>query len=138
MQVLRERFVVAFHAVGESTSLQAVLLSLVLGASVLLPAQGLGFETCWWHHLYGFNCPSCGLTRSFIAVAHGRFRAAFDFNWMGPPLFTFVCVAWVDRLYRLALRRPLLRYLDTGNPLGVIFWLLLGSWALRVLLAAVD
>lgn len=87
MPKLQQRSVTAFLAMGESTALQAVILSPILAASAMLPPQGFGIDTHWSHHFFGFNCPTCGLTRSFITLAHGRAAAEFGYNWMGPPLF---------------------------------------------------
>ena len=134
MPGLRERVVGIIPIVGESIPLQATLLSLMVTAPVLIPIQDLGIETCWWHYFFGFHCPSCGLTRSFIALAHGRIAASFGYHWIGPPLFVCVVLAWADRIYRMTLHRPLFTYLDTGRPLRIICWVLLGSWAIRLLL----
>src|SRR5215510_9221950 len=84
MLALRERFVHAFTSVGDSLLVQAGSLSSILVLSLLLPARGFGIETCLWHWLMGVNCPACGLTRSFIAVAHGRLRRAFRLSPGGP------------------------------------------------------
>jgi hypothetical protein len=132
--ILRQRTAASSLAVRESVALQATLLSLILAASALLPKQGFGIDTCWWHCLFGFNCPSCGLTRSFIASAHGRIADAFGYNWMGPPLFLCTALAWADRMFRLSVHRPLFPSLDTGNPLRIVCWALFMSWVARLLL----
>jgi hypothetical protein len=132
--ILRQRIVTTFRAVGESVALQATLLSLILVGSALLPPQGFGIDTCWWHYLFGLNCPSCGLTRSFRALVHGRVADAFRYNWMGPPLFVWTVLAWADRMFRLSLRRPLLPYFETREPLKIVCWALFVSWVARLLL----
>jgi len=39
----------------------------------------------------GINCPGCGLTRSFISLAHGDVRSSWLYNPAG--VFWFVAVA---------------------------------------------
>ena len=42
---------------------------------------------CWVHAAFGIDCPMCGMTRSFVALAHGHVREAFAFHAAGPLLF---------------------------------------------------
>lgn len=55
-------------------------------------------DVCWSRRLLGVSCPGCGLTRSFVAMAHGRFGQALDFNLMGPFLYL---LCWSQIPYRL-------------------------------------
>jgi len=47
---------------------------------------------CLLHNLFGVDCPFCGMTRSFIALAHGDLGAAFRFHPAGPILFVAMIV----------------------------------------------
>lgn len=38
----------------------------------------------------GLDCPGCGLTRSFIALGHGRLKESIDFNPAGPLWFLLI------------------------------------------------
>lgn len=134
MPILRERVVLTFRGFGESSALQAGILTAILGGSFILPTHGLGIETCWWHALLGFKCPACGLTRSFIAVAHGDLADGFHHHWVGPPLFVFFLVMWADRLLRTLKQRPLLACLETGKPFSAIFFAIAFSWIIRLAL----
>jgi hypothetical protein len=44
-------------------------------------------ELCLWKQWWGVDCPGCGLTRSFISMAHFRLADAFRFHPVGPFLF---------------------------------------------------
>ena len=44
------------------------------GASLPLP------DICTSKRVLGFDCPGCGLTRAFIAISHGQFQRAWQFN----------------------------------------------------------
>ena len=45
------------------------------------------FIFCPVRHWTGVICPSCGMTRSFMAIAHGDWRSAIDYHLFGPLLF---------------------------------------------------
>lgn len=59
---------------------------------VSLPGLGVLPETCTLHTRFGIDCPGCGLTRSFIHLAHGEVAAAWGLNPVG--LFWFAFVVW--------------------------------------------
>ena len=40
-------------------------------------------ELCLSKSLWGLKCPGCGLTRSFIHLAHGRFHESMSLNRIG-------------------------------------------------------
>lgn len=41
---------------------------------------------------FGIDCPGCGLTRSFIHFAHGRFFEGMSLNPAGIAIFVFVAI----------------------------------------------
>lgn len=60
---------------------------------------------CPVRHLTGIPCPTCGMTRSFMAIAQGHWSQALAHHWFGPILFFSFLVAaihiaielWCDR-----------------------------------------
>jgi hypothetical protein len=94
--------------------LAAATLEVRLGEQVVIP--GLNFalpETCLSRQLLGLDCPGCGLTRSFICLAHGQFRRAWQFNPTGVILFGFVAAQIPYRLlqiWRVSSGREAIRY----------------------------
>jgi hypothetical protein len=56
------------------------------GSQIVLPG------TCVSRYVFGFPCPACGLTRSFVALAHGEPARAFAFNPAGVLLFALVAL----------------------------------------------
>jgi len=68
--------------------------AVVFVAAVLSPSpEALSFFgqdipiLCSFRRITGYGCPGCGLTRSFVFMAHFRPLEAFQMNYMGPVLF---------------------------------------------------
>jgi hypothetical protein len=91
----------------------AAFVAAVLGASLVLRSAGdqvvwpgggaLGI-VCPFRRLFDLDCPFCGLTRSFVALAHGEVAAALRCHPAGPALFVALAVALVALAW-VALRR---------------------------------
>ena len=47
----------------------------VLLAAFLVPLDRIPYTICTFLRLTGYPCPSCGLTRGFVAMAHGQWLA---------------------------------------------------------------
>jgi hypothetical protein len=93
--------------------LAAVSAAQLVAAAWLVPTTTGGVATsdgtplgalCWLHAAFGIDCPMCGMTRSFVALAHGDVGAAFRFHPAGPLLFVAM-VALVVAVAVVAVRR---------------------------------
>jgi hypothetical protein len=63
---------------------------------------------CWFRSIFEIDCPFCGMTRSFVALAHGDVASAFGFHPAGPLLFAALAVGLIAIAAALvARRRPL-------------------------------
>jgi hypothetical protein len=70
-------------------------------------------ETCPARMIFHVDCPGCGLTRSFIHLARGDWRASWNIHHVGMLLALAVVLQIPYRL--AALRSP------TAAPLGTVF-----------------
>lgn len=61
----------------EVALLVAAPAALVLARASTLAGIGRAAGTCWIHATLGLPCPTCGVTRAAIALAHGDWHAAF-------------------------------------------------------------
>jgi hypothetical protein len=55
--------------------------------------------------VWGVTCPGCGLSRSFVCMAHADFRVAYDFNRVGPLMFVVAVFQYPYRFIGLRRRR---------------------------------
>lgn len=69
----------------------------LLGLGVAAAALAFGARTyaglpelCTFHAMTGLPCPTCGITRSFAATAHGHLVEAFRYHLFGPPAFAAI------------------------------------------------
>ncbi len=91
-------------------ALATIALSLALrydGERVRAPGGIRLPGMCASKSLFGFDCPGCGLTRSFVALAHGDLRGAIALHAVGPAFFAFAVVQVPYRLWRRARERGL-------------------------------
>lgn len=81
--------------------LAAALLQYEPPAIVRLPwLQTALPETCGMQRNFGIDCPGCGLTRSFILAAHGRWQEALIMHPAGTLAFAFLLLLIPLRIYQ--------------------------------------
>jgi hypothetical protein len=121
--------------------LQAILPILLLGTILtagwwLTPGQVEGWPLCLFKYLTHLDCPGCGLTRSFLAMARLDVTQAVKFNAAGPLLYLFFVFTLVERAGAL-FDSQLKRRVRWPRFMAVIFssmvvFLLIGHWIFRV------
>lgn len=47
---------------------------------------------CFFHALTGWQCPTCGIGRSLVSAAGGRFETSWAYHPLGIPLLAAVAV----------------------------------------------
>jgi hypothetical protein len=93
---------------GPRTPLVAgVGLSCLVAAAVANPdTVGSGPVICPFRLATGLPCPGCGLTRSWVYLAHGRWGEAMSANPFGLVLMVAVAALVAAVLRSAVLRRP--------------------------------
>ena len=75
-----------------------------VGDQVALPGGASLGGLCWFRGVFHIDCPFCGMTRSFVALAHGDLASTLRFHPAGPLLFAamaaFVVAAAVTVIRR--------------------------------------
>ena len=91
---------------------------------------------CLTRTLFHMDCPGCGLTRSFVATAHGDFAQAFASHRLGPLLFALVFLQLPIRAYALVRRIPpdrLFRWRHRHLLLWAVVVALFANWVLNLI-----
>jgi hypothetical protein len=72
-------------------------------------SRGAEFHTppCPIRQCWGVICPSCGLTRSFVALASGRIDRSLEYHLFGPIIFVGLAIALGHYLYELKCGHPI-------------------------------
>jgi hypothetical protein len=69
----------------------AALLQVGQDRQVVFPWVGCAIpETCAMYTRFGVDCPGCGLTRSFVHLAHGNVAGAWSLSPVSLLIFSFV------------------------------------------------
>jgi hypothetical protein len=90
-------------------------------------------ELCGCRVLFGIPCPGCGLTRSFIHLAHGRWMEAWHTHRLGWLLAGTVLIQFPYRM--AALRWPERGRLDPRIPRwfgAALIVLLIVNWIWQI------
>lgn len=67
-----------------------------------LNGNRFSFVFCPVRYWTGVICPSCGMTRSFMAIARGDLTSAIDYHLFGPLLFAGFGLAIVQAVWELS------------------------------------
>jgi hypothetical protein len=124
-------------ALCAGTLLAALPLAVRGRSQVVLPLIGIPLpELCMLRRTLGIECPGCGMTRCFIALAHGDFAAAWSYNPAG--IWLFALMAFQIPFQSLQLVRIGRRQREIALPkaaavaLAVFAIMLLAQWTLRL------
>jgi len=128
---------VVWLGLSSGVLLAAALLSVRGQTQVVLPLLGVPLpELCMLRRTLGLDCPGCGMTRSFIALAHGDVWSAWSYNPAGLLLFAILAFQLPFRacqLWRIRRGRPEMAMTGAAQmAFGVFATALLGQWALRL------
>lgn len=69
-----------------------IIFGIIAIVSIFIDRKFHGKSICLFYNTYGVACPSCGMTRSYIALLHGDIHKAFYFHplfWAVPLLLLF-------------------------------------------------
>jgi hypothetical protein len=108
------------------------LTTVVLVFSYAVNPEGFNIVKCSFYNLTGYPCLTCGLTRSFHAMAHAEIGSAFHYHLIGPFLFMAILLFAVKNLLEIFLGRRIRLKLPPGffrksllllGMLWIVYWI---------------
>lgn len=92
----------------------------ILASWIYTQGDRVNFIDCPIRHWLGIICPSCGMTRSFLAIARGNFQAALDYHLFGPLLFIWFGLVLLHSIWELRFDRYIqIFYIEWLNRLSL-------------------
>jgi len=91
---------------------------------------------CMIKHISRFDCPSCGLTRSFVSVSQFDLHSAANFNATGISLYMLTIFQLPYRLFKLIRRKKMNNWqpeLSSKMTPIFLFLVLLIGWLIKIL-----
>ena len=111
------------------------MLFIFLGYAFWIDPLQTPIQPCYFKVWTGWDCPSCGMSRSLHALTHGQWLTAVDFHWMGPVLFAMVIFMLFGLVLELALRKKITvssRWLSVKNAALLFLTIWLVTWLVRL------
>jgi hypothetical protein len=81
------RKALALHGVAVLLGVAALLALAIIPTGILEKGPVL----CVWRNLFGIHCPTCGMTRAFSSLLHGKLVSAFEYNKLVVVVFPIYC-----------------------------------------------
>jgi len=111
----------------------ALVAMLQPNASGLGTHQELGMPECAFLARTGLPCPTCGLTTSLAALAHGRFALAWEAHPFGAVLFALLGVLAVGATAEAVSGRDVLSRLHPGRLAWAVLLGIPAGWAVKLI-----
>jgi len=104
---------------------------LILSAGFwITPAEVESIPLCVFHFLTGWDCPGCGLTRSFLSMSRLHLVDAIRFNAAGPILYGALFVYAVNLWFRLLGSKRHIQFTFPFFP-HLLVIILMGQWVVK-------
>jgi len=114
--------------------LAVVFLGLILFPFIISPAPA-GIITCKFHQITGHSCPTCGMTRSLVALTHFHLKEAFSYHLFGPLVYIIFLVSFIALLTEIITGRKIgvgIKPLTIRVIIGIFFSLWIIFWIVRL------
>ena len=93
------------QSISKKSRQQKLFFTAVLAGVLLIiffnnPQKSI-LPKCYFKSITGYDCPSCGLSRSFHALSHLNFLEAFHSHIFGPAIFLFLLLVFMKLLIEI-------------------------------------
>ncbi|MBE9512111.1 MAG: DUF2752 domain-containing protein [Bacteroidetes bacterium] len=114
--------------------LAAVFLGVILFPFLISPAPA-AIITCKFHQITGHSCPTCGMTRSLVALTHFHLKGAFQYHLFGPLVYIIFLVSFIALLTEIITGRKIglgIKPFTIRIAIGIFFSLWIIFWIGRL------
>jgi len=105
----------------------AVFFSVLLILTLFIDPREVSLLSCPFKSTTGYNCPTCGMSRSFYAFAHFNLSDAFDYHLFGPLLYLAIVVLLIKSATEIVLNKKFIVTLP-AKILRIFFIIIATGW----------
>ena len=110
----------------------SVLLGAIILASIYFDYAAKKLSFCLFRSIIGLPCPSCGMTRAFIAIGNGDIVAAISLNPASILVYITICIGFALALLQVATGKKYIEALWTkvkGKVFPIILAVMAVAWS---------
>ena len=111
--------------------LQKIIIIIIFGIMIIIPyvytTDKIPLPECAFKSITAHSCPTCGISRSYFAMAHGEILESLNYNFMGTLLYmASIAVIFMQIVYLI--RGKEIRIKFKTRVIKVIILVTLCSW----------
>ena len=111
--------------------LQKIIIIIIFGIMIIIPyvytTDKIPLPECAFKSITAHSCPTCGISRSYFAMAHGEILESLNYNFMGTLLYmASIAVIFMQIVYLI--RGKEIRIKFETRVIKVIIFVTLCSW----------
>ena len=110
----------------------SVLLGAIILASIYCDCAAQKLSFCLFHSITGLPCPSCGMTRAFIAIGNGDIISAISFNPASILVYITICIGLALALLQVVTGKKYIEALWTkikGKVFPITLAVMVVAWS---------
>lgn len=105
----------------------SVIFFIVIVLTLFVDPRNVSIISCQFHNVTGYSCPTCGLSRSFYAMAHLNLGNAFNYHLLGPLFYLFIVILFLKSLTEIIINKEIKTIINPAIK-KVFFSLIMTFW----------
>ncbi len=111
--------------------LQNIIITIIFGIMIIIPyiytIDKIPLPECAFKSITAHSCPTCGISRSYFAMAHGEFFESLNYNFIGTLLYMISIAVIFRQIIYLIIGREI-RIKFKSRVIKVAILVTLCSW----------